>query len=108
MGFMVRPADLNPFWRYVFHYIDYQSYVFEGMMVNEFADRTYTCPKVDGKWNCAYKDEKLNAQGLIPGTGLLDTYGYKTGRTGEYIGILLAIILVYRALGWFVLYVRRT
>lgn len=108
MGFMVRPADLNPFWRYVFHYIDYQSYVFEGMMVNEFADRTYTCPKVDGKWNCAYKDEELNAQGLIPGTGLLDTYGYKTGRTGEYIGILLAIILVYRALGWFVLYVRRT
>jgi hypothetical protein len=45
---------------------------------------------------------------LIPGTALLDTYGYKAGKTGEYIGIWLAIIGVYRALGWFVLYVRRT
>ncbi|KAG9716657.1 hypothetical protein KCU73_g15576, partial [Aureobasidium melanogenum] len=106
--FMVRPADLNPFWRYVFHYIDYQSYVFEGMMVNEFAHRNYTCPtNVNGGFDCAYKTP-LSAQGLIPGTALLDTYGYKVGRTGEYIGILLAIIVVYRLLGWFVLYVRRT
>lgn len=108
MGFMVRPADLNPFWRYVFHYIDYQSYVFEGMMVNEFAYRNYTCPSDgNGGYSCTYKSP-LNEQGLIPGTALLDTYGYKAGKTGEYIGILLAIIVVYRALGWFVLYVRRT
>ncbi|KAH0354154.1 putative ABC transporter, partial [Aureobasidium melanogenum] len=108
MGFMVRPADLNPFWRYVFHYIDYQSYVFEGMMVNEFASRNYTCPSNGhGGYDCAY-DTPLSPQGFIPGTALLDTYGYKAGRTGEYIGILLAIIIVYRLLGWFVLYVRRT
>ena len=39
-GFLVPPQTLNPFWRYVFHYIDYQSYVFQGMMVNEFGSRS--------------------------------------------------------------------
>ncbi|KAL8793159.1 MAG: hypothetical protein Q9195_004271 [Heterodermia aff. obscurata] len=42
-GFLVSPTILNPFWKYVFHYIDYQSYVFQGMMVNEFGHRTYDC-----------------------------------------------------------------
>ncbi|KAI7517783.1 putative ABC transporter, partial [Hortaea werneckii] len=41
-GFLVPPQTLNPFWRYVFHYIDYQSYVFQGMMVNEFGHRNFT------------------------------------------------------------------
>ena len=110
MGFMVRPNDLNPFWRYVFHYIDYQSYVFEGMMVNEFGYRNYSCTPnatAPSGCECDYKTD-LSAQCLVPGTALLDTYGYKKGRTGEYVGILLAIILVYRILGWFVLYIRRT
>jgi hypothetical protein len=32
-GFMVPLGTLNVFWKYVFHYIDYQAYVFQGMMV---------------------------------------------------------------------------
>jgi hypothetical protein len=31
-GFMVSPKLLNVFWRYVFHYIDYQAYVFQGKL----------------------------------------------------------------------------
>lgn len=38
-GFMVSPKRLNVFYRYVFHYIDYQAYVFQGMVVNEFKGR---------------------------------------------------------------------
>lgn len=102
MGFMVRPKDLNPFWRYVFHYIDYQSYVFEGMMVNEFGYRNYSCPS---KGTCPYPEV---TKGYMQGTDYLDTYGYKKGRNAEYVGILIAIILVYRILAWFVLYIRRT
>lgn len=33
-GFMVPLGTLNVFWKYVFHYIDYQAYVFQGMMVS--------------------------------------------------------------------------
>ena len=42
-GFMVQPGLLNVFYRYGFHYWDYQKYVFENMMVNEFAERVYEC-----------------------------------------------------------------
>lgn len=108
-GFMVAPNSLNPFWRYVFHYIDYQSYVFQGMMVNEFAARTYSCPpnKSGDGCTCMYETE-LASQCLIDGRGVLEQYGYKTGETGKWVGILIGIIAAYRLLGWAVLYVRRT
>ncbi len=47
---------LNVFWRYVFHYIDYQAYVFRGMMVNEFGRRNYACePLEGGGCHCMYR-----------------------------------------------------
>lgn len=51
---------------------------------------------------------ELAPQCRIAGQGVLDTYGYKTGKTGEWVGILLAIVLGYRLLGWLVLYLRKT
>ncbi|KAL6408209.1 ATP-binding cassette sub-family G member 5 [Ilyonectria robusta] len=64
-GFLVPMNILNPFWKYVFHYIDYQAYVFQGMMVNEFKARTYTCPQsANGGYQCMYVGD-LNAEGKI-------------------------------------------
>jgi len=97
-GFLVPPETLNVFWRYVFHYIDYQSYVFQGMMVNEFGGRSYSCEGVDSAGN----------ECMVPGTTVLDNYGYATDRTGEWVGIMIAIIVVYRLLGWVVLFMRRS
>ncbi|KAL4785421.1 P-loop containing nucleoside triphosphate hydrolase protein [Aspergillus varians] len=102
-GFLVSPTILNPFWKYVFHYIDYQAYVFQGMMVNEFASRTYSC---GAGCNCMYVTD-LADQCEIRGTGVLEAYGYATGRTGKWAGILLGIIAVYRLLGFVVLFLRR-
>lgn len=103
-GFLVPPHTLNVFWRYVFHYIDYQAYVFQGMMVNEFEGRTYDCGL---GCNCMYVTE-LASQCKIDGKGILDAYGYKTNRTGEWVGILIAIVAIYRLLGFIVLAWRRT
>lgn len=91
-GFLVSMPVLNVFWKYVFHYIDYQSYVFQGMMVNEFGRRSYTCGE-----GCK-----------IPGTTILAQYGYRMGKEGEWVGILLGIILGYRILGWMAIHVRKT
>ncbi|RDL37213.1 p-loop containing nucleoside triphosphate hydrolase protein [Venustampulla echinocandica] len=102
-GFMVPPHILNVFWRYVFHYIDYQSYVFQGMMVNEFEDRSYSCGT---DCNCMYQTE-LASQCRVAGTAVLDQYGFKTGRTGKWVGILIGIIAVYRLLGLLVLVLRK-
>lgn len=102
-GFLVPPTILNVFWKYVFHYIDYQSYVFQGMMVNEFKDRSYGCGK---GCHCLYQSE-LADQCRISGTAVLNQYGYKTGETGKWVGILLAIVLVYRILSWVALTLRK-
>lgn len=106
-GFMVQPHTLNPFWRYVFHYIDYQAYVFQGMMVNEFGKRSYACESLpSGGCQCMYSSP-LEGQCEIAGTAVLDSYGYRTDRTGLWVGILIAIIAGYRILGWAVMYLKR-
>ncbi|KAL4862775.1 hypothetical protein BDV12DRAFT_206988 [Aspergillus spectabilis] len=102
-GFLVTPKILNPFWKYVFHYIDYQSYVFQGMMTNEFSHRNYSCGL---HCQCTYSTD-LADQCLIRGTGVLEEYGYATGRTGKWVGILIGIIAVYRLLGWIALVLRK-
>lgn len=102
-GFMVPPEILNPFFRYVFHYIDYQAYVFQGMMVNQFEGSTYGC---GSKCECMFITE-LQAECRIDGLGVLEQYGFKTGRNGEWVGILLAIIVGYRILGWAVLSLKK-
>ncbi|RJE25448.1 transporter [Aspergillus sclerotialis] len=102
-GFLVSQKILNPFWRYVFHYIDYQAYVFQGMMVNEFQNRSYDC---DQSCHCMYQSD-LASQCKIRGTAVLEEYGYATGRTGKWVGILIGIIAVYRLFGWIALHLRR-
>ncbi|GKZ17013.1 hypothetical protein AbraIFM66951_005741 [Aspergillus brasiliensis] len=103
-GFLVTPKILNPFWKYVFHYIDYQAYVFQGMMVNEFQTRIYTC---GASCQCMYQTD-LASECKIRGTGVLQEYGYATGRTGKWVGILIGIIAVYRLFAYCALVVRRT
>lgn len=49
----------------------------------------------------------LADQCLIRGTAVLEEYGYATGRTGKWVGILIGIIAVYRLFGWIALYLRR-
>ena len=83
-GFLVPPHTLNVFWRYVFHYIDFQAYCFQGMMVNEFADRVYDCaPGRDGQsCQCMYSTE-LEPHCKIAGKGVLASFGYRPERTGS-------------------------
>ncbi|KAI4194426.1 MAG: hypothetical protein LQ346_003698 [Caloplaca aetnensis] len=57
-------------------------------MVNEFAHRTYSCGE---GCHCMYQTD-LASQCRIDGKGVLAQYGYKEGKTGEWVGILLAIL----------------
>ncbi|KFY01976.1 hypothetical protein V490_00706 [Pseudogymnoascus sp. VKM F-3557] len=83
-GFLVPPTVLNVFWYYAFSFIDYQRWVFQGMMVNQFQHQTYSC-----------------------GVGCNCQYGYATGLQGRWAGILIGIIAGYRILGWLVLVFRK-
>ncbi|KAK1674484.1 P-loop containing nucleoside triphosphate hydrolase protein [Colletotrichum godetiae] len=102
-GFMVSPTILNSFYKYVFHYWDYQKYVFEGMMHNEFAQRTYTCGK---GCQCMYQTP-LASECKIAGQGVLDTYGYTENHFGRDVGIMLSIVVGYRIAAWIVLKIKK-
>ncbi|KAL1844843.1 hypothetical protein VTK73DRAFT_1685 [Phialemonium thermophilum] len=110
-GFMVSPTVLNVFYRYVFHYWDYQKYVFQNMMINEFAFRTYDCAPAPargggrGGCSCMFPTE-LEDQCRIAGQGVLDQYGYKPGHMGRDVGIMIGIIAGYRVAGWIALKLR--
>ncbi|KAI5460401.1 P-loop containing nucleoside triphosphate hydrolase protein [Mariannaea sp. PMI_226] len=102
-GFMVLPTILNPFYKYVFSYWDYQKYVFQGMMINEFSDRVYDCG--EGCW-CMY-NSPLADQCKIDGQAVLEQYGYGTGHMGRDVGIMISIIFGYRLASWVVLKLRK-
>ena len=73
-------------------------------MVNEFGHRTYDCGR---DCHCMYQTE-LASQCQIDGKGVLAQYGYKDGNTRKWVGIMLAIILVYRLFGLGVTWLRKT
>jgi hypothetical protein len=53
-----------------------------------------------------YQSE-LASECKIAGSAVLNAYGYATGRTGKWVGILIAITAVYRLLGWIVLVIKK-
>uniref|UniRef100_A0A0B7KSD6 ABC-2 type transporter domain-containing protein n=1 Tax=Bionectria ochroleuca TaxID=29856 RepID=A0A0B7KSD6_BIOOC len=106
-GFLVPMTILNPFWKYVFHYIDYQAYVFQGMMVNEFLGGDYACATAaDGQYQCMYPSD-MNAEGMIRGTEVLKVFKIDTGIESTWVGIIIDIIAGYRLLGYLALYFLR-
>jgi ABC-type multidrug transport system ATPase subunit len=102
-GFMVPVPSLNPFYRYVFYYINYQAYVFRGLVENEFGYRNYSCG--EGCY-CMY-DTPLAGQCEIAGTGVLQMYGFDLDSLGKRVGITLAIVFVMRLMGWAALHWRK-
>ncbi|KAJ6084052.1 ATP-binding cassette sub-family G member 5 [Penicillium sp. IBT 16267x] len=106
-GFLVPMGTLNVFWKYVFHYIDYQAYVFQGMMVNEFKDRVYECAKTaTGDYQCSYSSS-LNSIGKIAGPDVLKQFSIETGLEGTWFGIMIGIIAGYRLLAYLALVLRK-
>jgi hypothetical protein len=107
-GFLVPLTTLNGFWKYVFHFIDYQAYVFQGMMVNEFEKRNFDCAgSAQSGYHCMY-DSDLASVGKIRGTAILEQFGYRTGLQGEWVGIMIGVIAGYRILGWLTLVIKKT
>ncbi|VVT56678.1 uncharacterized protein SAPINGB_P005210 [Magnusiomyces paraingens] len=101
-GFLVPATILNPFWYYTFYWIDYQRYVFHGMMITEFKDSIYNC---DADCNCAYVSDlasecKIRGEAVLHSVGISD---HSASKVGQWVGIMIVIIFVYRVLGYFAL-----
>ncbi|KSA01498.1 uncharacterized protein AC631_02719 [Debaryomyces fabryi] len=102
-GFLVSSKILNDFWYYTFYWINYQRYVFQGMMFNEFEHRIFDC---DSNCHCLY-ESSLSSQCKIAGTAVLENLGYSNNDKGLWIGILIVLIFVFRLGSYAALKVRK-
>ncbi|KAL2162749.1 hypothetical protein VTH06DRAFT_6585 [Thermothelomyces fergusii] len=100
-GTLVPKAQLNAFYRYGFYYWNYQSYVFQGMMMTQMDGVTYGCGE-----GCHCRYPPLPGQCRIAGETVLDLYGIKAADQGRNAIIALAIVLGYRLAAWIVLKMR--
>lgn len=108
-GFIVHGDALNPFWKYAFHYIDYQAYVFQGMMVNEFERRVYSCVASaddSGRCSCVYENPSAG-ECSVSGRHILQLYGIGPDGFAQRLASILGIIALLRMFGWLVLRLRR-
>lgn len=101
-GFLVSEKILNVFWYYTFYWIDYQRYVFQGMMFNQFSDTIYTC---GSECQCMYSSD-LQLQCRIEGAAVLSSLGYSTSNVGFWVGMILVITFFMRLLTYGVLRLR--
>ena len=72
------------------------------MMVNQFEKTIYEC---EGG-HCLFPSD-LQSSGQIRGTAILEAYHIATGKTGEWVGIAISIVVGYRILGYLILRFRR-
>ena len=105
-GFLIPPNVLNTFWTHSFWYINYQRYVFFGLVRNEVAAQDYACATAaSGGCSCMYATS-LAPQCEISGEELtVDQMGF-TGSPGLYIGVLIALTFGMRAIAWIILRLR--
>lgn len=101
-GFLVPENILNVFWYYTFYWIDYQRYVFQGMMFNQFENTVYSCGE---GCNCMYVSE-LQDQCQIAGKAVLESVGYSDSDIGLWIGIIVVLVFVMRFASYIVLKFR--
>ncbi|KAK9238566.1 P-loop containing nucleoside triphosphate hydrolase protein [Lipomyces kononenkoae] len=102
-GFLVQPNVLNKFWYYTFYWIDYQRYVFDGMIFNEVESRSYSCPWTaeGGCSGCMYPASEVEDKVCkISGRTVLDARGYGGNHTGLWVGLVIAISIAMRLLAY--------
>ncbi|KAK9472575.1 P-loop containing nucleoside triphosphate hydrolase protein [Dipodascopsis tothii] len=98
-GFLVSANVINKFWYYTFYWVNYQRYVFQGMMFNEFENRDYEC---DSACHCMYTSA-LESECKIEGTAVLESLGYSTENVGLWAGLVVALVAAYRLMTYLVL-----
>lgn len=68
-GYFIRTTSLPDFWRYSFHYMDYQTYAFDLLVRNDFVGQILPCPvQPDGTCLCPIPSS-LVSQGTCAVTG---------------------------------------
>jgi len=108
-GYFIKAVNLPRFWYFWAHFIDYQTYTFDLLVYNDFRGLVFACETgADGSCTCSYPSS-LISQGRceLAGEDVLNALGIGGINFSLYVAILLVIILVYRAMLYFVLVLKK-
>jgi len=106
-GYFIRAVNLPRFWYYWAHFIDYQTFAFNTLVVNEFRGEIYECttPGSQGECHCSIPSSLPNVGGQcqLSGEDVLKSLDLEGIDVTLYVFILVIIALVYRLMFWGVL-----
>ncbi|KAI0315703.1 P-loop containing nucleoside triphosphate hydrolase protein [Amylostereum chailletii] len=108
-GYFIKAVNLPRFWYYWAHFIDFQTYAFDLLVQNDLRGLTFACATLaDGSCFCDYPSS-LVAQGrcALAGEDVLRALDIDGVSFSLYAAILLLISLVYRALLYAVLVLKK-
>jgi hypothetical protein len=88
-GFFV-PAQIIPVWWIWLYYVSWFRYVYEAMVVNEFAGATFVCPTVNGS--------NVTAGCLQDGEQILRLYSVENVVVWQWCLVLFGMFVCYRVL----------
>jgi hypothetical protein len=104
---LIRISDIPAFWRYTFHYIDFQKYAFEAMLKNEMTDITFNCAQ--GPTGCACMVPGANLTSCtFTGNDVMNYYEHSDVKYGLWLGILFAILAFFKISTYLVLKIQGT
>ncbi|KAI8923264.1 hypothetical protein BC831DRAFT_472068 [Entophlyctis helioformis] len=98
LGFFVPRLQMPAFYRYTFHYIDYQKYAFDALMKNEFGkDIRFDCDRIPNSDSCFCNFPTSNTTVCsFDGAEVLKTYNQEDVNFYICAGALLAITLAFK------------
>ncbi|KAL2915623.1 hypothetical protein HK105_204808 [Polyrhizophydium stewartii] len=119
-GFFVQRMNLPGFWRYSFHYIDFQKYAFEILVKNEFSENMwFQCQRVGAvapggstaanataaitnaavqnpACFCIFPSTRSTDGCSFNGLDIIDYYGYGEVNYGAWAGLMIAILVAFK------------
>ncbi|KAJ3028379.1 UNVERIFIED_CONTAM: hypothetical protein HDU68_001845 [Siphonaria sp. JEL0065] len=108
-GYFVRRQNIPAFWRYVFHYWNYQKWSWEALIANEFVGLTFDCnPNPSGKGCFCSIPSSLGPDACtFTGDDILVEYGYTDYSYWKSAVCLIALIVFFRLAFYVTLRVKK-
>ncbi|KAI9337277.1 P-loop containing nucleoside triphosphate hydrolase protein [Obelidium mucronatum] len=109
-GYFVRRQNIPAFWRYGFHYWNYQKWSWEALIANEFVGLTFDCnPNPSGKAGCFCSiPSSLGPDACtFSGEDIIAEYGYTDYSYWKSAVCLVALIVFFRLAFYVTLRVKK-
>ena len=100
-GFFLKKTNIPDGW-YWAHFLSFQKYSFEALMVNDFMGQNFPCEELSaGTFACFYPD--LNGDGVLSGREIMTEFDYETVDKWDWIAVVAGFAIGFRILFYLLL-----